>query len=235
MEKIIRRAAEKIILRKSKRSPIDSEDYDKYVSRLLSKRNALAAAMREIERKLEPLDKPVVFLTPGTSGHAVGRLFLEYLREKERLTGMKYPRGRPTLLTLPVRVRRVYFEGDTPIPLGDYPTARFLYDNLRDSPLYRGVFERAKRGEIQLVYLDTYEHLGLTRRIYEQLAKLFGVPQESITSIVLSKSIDPAVWSASQVLESLSRRMSWKDTRREIKEWNGKRVRYERYVPKKKG
>jgi len=234
IEKVIRRAVRKVMLYHSEQEARHDATYIGYLSNALWHKNKISAAMEEIERQIN-FSKPVVFLTPGRSGLFLGRLFLEYLREKEKLTGRKYPRGWPTLLTLPIRPRRVYVEnrGDL-VHMGELLTAEFLRDRLRENSLYRNVFERARRGEIQIVYLDAYEHKGLTRRVYESLAERFGVPKDAVKSIILSKSENPEIYRVgSYLIDGPSHDIVWKATRKTKTKWRGKAVLYEEYVRKK--
>ncbi|HID08895.1 TPA: hypothetical protein EYP13_01565 [Candidatus Micrarchaeota archaeon] len=231
IEKVIRRAVRKLMLYHSEWRAKQDRRYVEYISAALRHKEGFVEAMEEIERQID-FKKPVVFLTPGRSGLFLGRLFLEYLREKERVSGKKYPRGWPTLLTLPIRPRRVYVEnrGDY-IHMGELFTTEFLYRHLKNRSLYRDVFERAKRGEIQLVYLDAYEYKGLTRRVYENLARRFGVPEEAIKTIILSKSRNPDVYQVgAYLIDGPSHRLVWKTTKKRRLRWGGKTVLYEEYV-----
>jgi hypothetical protein len=235
IDAVIQRAVRKFMHYHSEEEARQDERYIEFLSHALWHRDKLKATLEWLY-ELTKSDKPVILLAPGRSGRFLAWLKLEMDKELKK-KGIKVPRGWPAVLSFPIRPREMFFNAGPnhrAVPMGAGAAAEFIYDNVGNKRLYRNVFDAARRGEVQLVYIDPYEHKGTTRKTYQAVLERFGVDPRSLKVVILSRSEDPRVhWVGSHLLDSASHVLGWMDTKKESAQWMGGPITYERYVPRK--
>ncbi|NPA76507.1 MAG: hypothetical protein GXN93_02000 [Candidatus Diapherotrites archaeon] len=209
MDAVLRRGVRRAMLPAIAMS--DPKEYKHVVAALRRQSAEIAAAFDEIISRV-PRDRPNTFIVPGRSGRFLFRIFWEYVKELEKERGRLFERSRPIAITAPLRPRRIYLlrDGKTH-PVSDERAAHVIKSVVARHPLYLRVFDAARKDQINLVYLDPYEYQGKTRRAYELLASMFGVPARRMHSVVLSKSQNPGVRDVAELLDVLSSHASWLD------------------------